>query len=82
MKQSFFRRSNMLTYSIGELIDKLCVVHLKIWHIEEEIEKIKTSQERGDLEKIDKRLNQVVTLNKLRVDIVESIDEFFSSGQV
>ena len=71
----------MLTYSIGELIDKLCVVHLKIWHIEEEIEKIKTSQERGDLEKIDKRLNQVVTLNKLRVDIVESIDEFFSSGQ-
>ena len=72
----------MLTYSIGELIDKLCVVHLKIWHIEEEIEKIKTSQERGDLEKIDKRLNQVVTLNKLRVDIVESIDEFFSSGQV
>jgi hypothetical protein len=65
----------MLTYSAGELIDKLCIVHLKIWHIEEEIERIKDTE--GNKEKIDKLLDQVVTLNKLRVDIVSSIDEIF-----
>jgi len=67
----------MLTYTIGDLIDKLCVVHLKIWHIEDNIEKIKDSKEEKDLETIEKLLNQVVTLNKLRIDIVESINEFW-----
>lgn len=66
----------MLSYSIGELIDKLCVIHLKIWHIEEEVERIKDSKEEEDLKRIDQLLQQVVTLNKTRVDIVSSIDEF------
>jgi len=68
----------MLTYSIGELIDKLCIVHLKIWHIEEEVEKLRTNKDKN-LERIDELLDQVVTLNKLRVDIVSSIDEFFKN---
>lgn len=71
----------MLTYSIGELVDKLCVIHLKIWHIEEEIEKIKDSKEKKDLVKVDKFLQQVVTLNKQRVKIVESIDEYFKEHE-
>ena len=66
----------MLTYSIGELVDKLCVVHLKIWHIEEETEKLKSNPSEN-LERINELLDQVVTLNKLRVNIVESIDEYF-----
>ena len=66
----------MLTYSIGELIDKLCVVHLKIWHIEQEVENLRVNKD-DHLERIDKLLDQVVTLNKLRVEIVASIDEFF-----
>ena len=66
----------MLTYSIGELVDKLCVVHLKIWHIEEETVKLKSNPSEN-LERINELLDQVVTLNKLRVNIVESIDEYF-----
>lgn len=65
----------MLTYTAGDLIDKLCVVHLKIWHIEDEIERIK--EQENSKERIDKLLDQVVTLNELRVKIVSSINEIF-----
>ena len=65
----------MLTYTVGDLIDKLCVVHLKIWHIEEKIETIKESTKEEDLEIIEKLLNQVVSLNELRVKIVDSLNE-------
>jgi len=63
----------MLRYSIGELVDKLAVVHLKIWHIEEKIAEFsdEPTQQQADL------LDQVVSLNKLRVDIVDSINEIF-----
>jgi len=63
----------MLKYSLGELIDKLCVVHLKVWHIEDKIKEFsgEPTQQQADL------LDQVVSLNKLRVDIVDSINEFF-----
>jgi hypothetical protein len=75
----------MLTYSLSELIDKLCIAHLKLWHIESEIEQIRDGVESVDelskeqLERIDALLDQVVTLNKLRVDIVSSIDELFDN---
>jgi hypothetical protein len=61
---------------MGELQDKLIVVHLKIWHIEEEIERIKDSE---NVAVIDKLLDQVVTLNELRVKIVASIDELWEN---
>ena len=66
----------MLTYSVGELIDKLCVVHLKIWHIEERVEKIKDSKDEKDLIEIEKMLNQIVSLNDLRIKIIDSINEY------
>lgn len=71
----------MLTYSIGELIDKLCVVHLKIWHLEEEIERLRNLGEE-ELENIEPLLNKVVSLNKLRVKIVSSIDEFLTEEAI
>ena len=64
----------MLTYSIGELIDKLSVVHLKLWHAEEKTEMLK---ETNNIEEIDALLSQIISLNELRVKIVESIDELW-----
>lgn len=68
----------MLTYSIGEMIDKLTVTHLKIWHIEEEIQK-KRAEKAPDKE-IEKLCDQVVSLNAQRVKIVSSINEFFEEA--
>lgn len=65
----------MLTYSIGEMIDKLCVIHLKVWHIEEQIKQIET--ENKDIMKIEKLCDKVVNLNAYRMKIVESIDKYF-----
>ena len=64
----------MIQYSIGELIDKLCIVNLKIWHTEEEIrEKEKTAKPEDTLVLCDR----VVSLNKLRNELIDSINEFF-----
>jgi len=65
----------MLTYSLSELVDKLSVVHLKLWHIEDEIGKRK--KEDYPAEEIEPLCNQIVTLNALRIKIVNSIDEMF-----
>jgi hypothetical protein len=75
MKPKSLWGNNMLTYSIGELIDKLCVVHLKLWHAEERTEVLKDTD---NIKEIDSLLNQVISLNELRVKIVESIDELLT----
>ena len=65
----------MIQYSIGELIDKLCIVNLKIWHTEEEIrETEKTNKPEETLGLCDR----VVGFNKLRNELIDSINEFFS----
>lgn len=66
----------MIQYSIGELIDKLCIANLKIWHLEEEIKRLR-DQEEGTEEEILNLCEIVVSLNKLRNDLVDSINEFF-----
>jgi hypothetical protein len=58
-------------------ISNISGIHLKLWHIEDEIERIRDDKEQ--LERIDALLDQVVTLNKLRVDIVGSIEELFDN---
>ena len=64
----------MIQYSIGELIDKLSIVNLKIWHTEEEIRKIeKTGKPEDTLVLCDR----VVNFNKLRNELIDSINEFF-----
>ena len=65
----------MLTYSIGEMIDRLAVVHLKIWHLEEEIQKLKEIN--APAKKIEIICDQVVNLNAFRMKIVKAIDEYF-----
>jgi len=66
----------MLTYSIGEMIDKLCVIHLKIWHIEEQIQKAEVDG--LDTKEIEKLCDKVVNLNAYRMKIVKSIDKYFT----
>jgi hypothetical protein len=68
----------MLNYSIGEMIDKLVVIHLKIWHLEEKINELKDNYEKENLEEVGKLGEQVVSLNKRRVEITKAIDEVFS----
>jgi len=64
----------MIQYSFGELVDKLAVIHLKIWHLEEEVASRKNEPADEDLEKI---LDQIVNLNTTRVKIVQSLDELW-----
>ena len=59
----------MLTYSIGEMVDKLCVNHLKIWHIEEQIKQAEIDNK--DAEEIEKLCDKVVNLNAYRMKIVK-----------
>ena len=59
----------MLTYSVGEMIDKLSIINLKIWHIEEQICGSLTENKTEEL------CDQVVNLNAARVAIIASIDE-------
>lgn len=65
----------MIQYSIGELIDKLVITNLKLWHTEEEIERLRTKGE--EAKKIEEQCNRVISFNALRNELVESINEFF-----
>lgn len=62
----------MLYYSIGELIDKLAVVSLKHWHLEERL-----AEEDLSIENKHEITQQILGLNELRGKIVDSINEFF-----
>jgi len=68
--------NKMLTYSIGEMVDKLCVIHLKVWHLEEQIQK--AEEDSLDAKEIEKLCDKVVNLNAYRMKIVKSIDEYFT----
>ena len=68
----------MLTYSIGEMIDRLAVTHLKIWHLEEQIQVYNQTGESA--ETIEALCDQVVSLNAFRMKVVASIDEYFKTS--
>jgi len=65
----------MLTYSIGEMIDKLAVIHLKIWHLEEAIKAAEDTDKPA--EEIEVLCDRVVNLNANRMKIVKAIDSYF-----
>ena len=62
----------MLRYTVGELIDRLIICHLKYWHMEEKISEANISKE-----EIGKISRQMDSLNKFRNKIIESLNEFF-----
>lgn len=68
----------MIHYSIGELVDKLAIIHLKIWHLEEDIAAAKNQS--LPAEDIEKLCDQVVSLNTTRNKIVQSINEMYEGS--
>ena len=63
----------MIKYTIGEAIDKLAVINLKIWHLEEEMIGIKTNEQAGIIG------DKIVGLNKRRMEIIEAINQEFTN---
>jgi hypothetical protein len=62
----------MLRYTIGEIIDRLTITNLKMWHLEEQMNDQSISvEEKGEISE------KIVKLNALRIRCIESIDEFF-----
>lgn len=61
-----------MEYTLGELIDRLCITHLKIWHIEE-----KLADPNLDMESKGKLCEDVVILNTLRNKYIDSINEYY-----
>ena len=68
----------MIHYSIGELVDKLAIIHLKIWHLEEDIASARENS--LPVEEIEKLCDQVVSLNTTRNKIVQSINEMYEDS--
>lgn len=57
--------------SLGELCDRLCVVSLKQWHLEEQMRDPDVSDE-AKVEVTD----QIVNLNAFRMRLISAIDEY------
>jgi len=58
--------TDLVRYTVGELIDKLVIVNLKIWHLEENL----------NLDNINKgkTSKQIIKLNTYRNKLIKSID--------
>lgn len=65
----------MIQYSVGELIDKLVIVNLKLWHTEEYISELKLNN--ADVTEIETNCDRVVAFNKQRMEIIKSINELY-----
>lgn len=62
-----------MEYTFGEIVDRLAITHLKLWHLEEEMA-------RADLSLDDKGriCDQIVALNELRGQCVASLDKILN----
>lgn len=66
-----------MRYSFGELVDKLAVIHLKIWNLEDKIGKAKDNGLSDS--NIESMCDQVINLNTTRNKIVISLDELYEA---
>jgi hypothetical protein len=62
----------MLEYTIGEIVDRLAITNLKMWHLEEQMNDSTIS-----LDEKGKISEQIVKLNVLRMKCIDSINEYF-----
>ena len=58
--------TDLVRYTVGELIDKLVIVNLKIWHLEENLNFDGTNK--------GKTSKQIIKLNTYRNKLIKSID--------
>ena len=61
-----------MEYTLGELIDRLSITNLKMWHIEEQLNDPKL-----DMTSKGKLCEDIVKLNNLRTKCIQSIDKCF-----
>ena len=62
----------MICYTLGELIDRLSITHIKQWHLEEIMaDKDVSLEEKGKIP------DQIISLNNFRKELVEAINEYF-----
>jgi hypothetical protein len=62
----------MLEYTPGECIDRLVITHLKIWHLEEQMNDPSISlEEKGVISE------KIVKLNVLRIRCIDAINEHY-----
>jgi|WetSurMetagenome_2_1015567.scaffolds.fasta_scaffold128276_3 hypothetical protein len=62
--------------SAGDLVDRLCIVNMKQWHLENEIRHMRDA--RMPLSEIGRRALLIRDLNKERVEYKNSISKLFS----
>jgi hypothetical protein len=65
-----------MEYTIGEVIDRLSITNLKMWHLEEQMNNPSIS-----LEEKGKISEDIVKLNNLRNKCIDSINEYFEGQQ-
>ena len=64
--------------TLGELVDRLAIVNLKIWHLED---KIRDSKEKElGLEEVGRRALQIRDYNSERIAVKNAINEFAKQG--
>ena len=77
--------------TLGALIDRLTIVNMKIWHLQDWVHRASRQssrqfEEQNDLAGVQKKLATIGDLNKERNRVMDEIDELFSqsvsSGQV
>lgn len=73
--------------TLGNLIDKLCTVNLKLWHCQEEIYVIRKMTVKEfekkyakDLKGLHSLLNKATNLNVQRAQLMDEIDTFFAGA--
>ena len=62
----------MLKYTLGEVIDRLVITNLKMWHLEEQMND-------PSIPLVEKGIisEQIVKLNGLRIECIKAIDEYY-----
>lgn len=61
-----------IVLSIGELVDRLAIANLKIWHMEDQMK----DPDIPDMDKA-KIQDQIVSQNTFRMKVVAAIDEYY-----
>jgi hypothetical protein len=60
--------------TIGDLIDKLSIANIRLWHIEDERREFVSRDDEKSLEQAESFLNKVSLVNRERNDLIDQIN--------
>lgn len=66
--------NNDLYIGLGELIEKLCIVALKMWHLEERFKEVESMEERGEI------ATNLRNLNRERIALKNALNSIAGQG--